>query len=125
MKLLKKGNCRLKKSVSALQKCNEGEDNDLSISSVDGSSHFQEAMEMLQESHPKTVLALKSSKSIGLDLRNVLLLDNQSTFYLCCNRKVCKLSKKGHACSQYDKQWWWTEDHGAIQDTWLQVLGLI
>ena len=87
MKLLEEDNRRLKKSVSALQKCNEGEDNDLSISSAKGSSHFQEAMEMLQESHPKIVLALKSSKSIGLDLSNVLLMDNQSTFDLCYNRK--------------------------------------
>jgi hypothetical protein len=68
--------------VSALQKCNEGEDNVLSISSAEGSSHFKKAMEMLQESHPNIVLALKSSKSIALDLRNVLLLDNQSTFNL-------------------------------------------
>jgi hypothetical protein len=63
----------LKKSVSALQKCNEGEDNDLSIPSAEWSSHFQEAMKMLQESHPKIALALKPSKSFGLDLRNVLL----------------------------------------------------
>ncbi len=40
---------------------------------------------MLQESPPKIALALKSSKSIGLDLRNVLQVDNQSTFNLCCN----------------------------------------
>jgi hypothetical protein len=94
MKSLEKDNCRLKKSVSALQKCNEGEDDDLSISSAKGSSHFQEAMEMLQESHPKIALALKSSKSIRLDLRNVLLLDNQSTFDLCCNRKFVNLVRK-------------------------------
>ncbi len=87
MKSLEKDNCRLKKSVSALQKWDESEDNDLSISSAKGSRHFQEAMEMLQESHPKIVLALKSSKSIGLDLSNVLLMDNQSTFDLCYNRK--------------------------------------
>jgi hypothetical protein len=94
MKLLQKDNCRLKKSVSALQKCDEGEDNNLSISSAKGSSHCQEAMEMLQESHLKIVLALKSNKSIGLDLRNVLLLDNQSTFGLCCNRKFVNLVRK-------------------------------
>jgi hypothetical protein len=94
MKLLEKDNDRLKKSVSALQKCNEGEDNDLSISSAKGSSHFQEAMAMLQESHPKNTLALKSSKSIGLDLRNTPLLDNQSTFDLCCNRKFVSLVRK-------------------------------
>jgi hypothetical protein len=79
--------------VSALQKCNEGEDNDSSISSAKGSSHFQGALEM-QESHPKIALALKSSESIGLDLRNILLLDNQSTFNLCCNRKFANLVRK-------------------------------
>jgi len=56
MKSLEKDNRRLKKSVS--QKCNEDEDS--SLSSVEGSSHFQDAMEMLEEHHPKVVLALKS-----------------------------------------------------------------
>jgi hypothetical protein len=98
MKPLEKDDCRLKKICEHNQKCHEGEDNDSSISSAEGSSHFQEAMEMLQESHPKIVLALKSSKSIGLDLRNVLLLDNQSTFNLCCNRKFVNLvTKNMHA----------------------------
>ncbi len=41
---------------------------------------------MLKEHHPKLVLALKSRKFTDLDLRNVLLLDNQSTFDLCCNK---------------------------------------
>ncbi len=84
MKPLEKDNRRLKKSVSALQKCDEDEDS--SLSSVEGSSHFQDAMEMLEEHHPKVVLALKSRKFTNLDLRNVLLLDNQSTFDLCCNK---------------------------------------
>ena len=54
---------------------------------MEGSSHFQDAMEiMLKEHHPKLVLALKSRKFTDLDLRNVLLLDNQSTFDLCCNK---------------------------------------
>ena len=60
---------------------------------MEGSSHFQDAMEMLEEHHPKVVLALKSSKFTNLDLRNLLLLDNQSTFDLCCNKmfasKIC------------------------------------
>jgi hypothetical protein len=87
MRSLEKDNKRLKKSVSALQKCNEDDDNDLSISMVEGSSHFQDALEMLEEHHPRIVLALKHRKFMELDLRNVLLLDNQSTFDLCCDKK--------------------------------------
>ncbi len=44
-------------------------------------------MEILEEHNPKIVSALKSRKFTDLDLRNVLLLDNQSTFDLCCNKK--------------------------------------
>ena len=47
MKALEKDNRRLKKSVSALQKCNEDDNNDSSLSSVEGSTHFQEAVETL------------------------------------------------------------------------------
>ncbi len=72
--------------ISALQKCDEDEDNGSLLSLVEGSSHFQDAMEMLDEHHPKVVLALKSRKFTNLDLKNVLLLDNQSTFDLCCNK---------------------------------------
>ncbi len=98
IKLLETDNCRLRKSVSTLQKCNEGDDNNLSISSAKGSSHFQEAMEMLQESHPKIALALKSSKSIELDLRNILLLDNQSTLdYVATGSFVSLVRKALHA----------------------------
>jgi hypothetical protein len=43
---------------------------------------------MLKEHHPRIVLALKHRKFMELDLRNVLLLDNQSTFDLCCNKKI-------------------------------------
>jgi hypothetical protein len=52
MKLLEKDNWRLKKSVSALQKCNEDDDNDSSVSTVEGSSHCQDAMEMLEKTSP-------------------------------------------------------------------------
>ncbi len=45
------------------------------------------AVEILSDSYPKIALALKLKKCMGLELRNVLLLDNQSTFDLCCNRK--------------------------------------
>jgi hypothetical protein len=75
----------------------------LSISSAKGSSHFQEAMKMLQESHPKIALALKSSKFIGLDLRNVLLSDNQSTFNLCCNKKCVGLVSVGRSRARISK----------------------
>ncbi len=52
MKALEKGNWRLKKSASALQKCNEDASNDSSLSSVEGSTHFQEAVEILSDSSP-------------------------------------------------------------------------
>jgi hypothetical protein len=86
MKSLEKDNHMLKKSVSALQKCEEDDDDDLSTSSTEGSSHFQKAIKFLEESYPEIAFALKSSKSLDLDLRCVLLLDYQSTFDLCCNR---------------------------------------
>ncbi len=53
MKSLKKDNCSLKKSISALQKCKEDDDNDSSISSTEGLSHFQKAIKFLEESYPK------------------------------------------------------------------------
>ena len=88
MKSLEKDNRRLKKSVGALQKCNEDDNDDSHISMVEGSSHFQNAMEMLEEHHPKIVLALKSSKFTSLDLRDVLLLDNQSTLIYVVTRRL-------------------------------------
>jgi hypothetical protein len=51
MRLLEKDNRRQKKSVIALQKCNKDDDYDLSISTVEGSSHFQDALKMLEEHH--------------------------------------------------------------------------
>ncbi len=94
VKSFEKDNHRLKKSVSALQKCNEDDDNNSSISLVKVSSHNQEAMKILMESNPKIVLALKSTKSIGLDLKNILLLDNQLTFDLCCKKEFISAVKK-------------------------------
>jgi hypothetical protein len=93
MKALEKDNRRIKKSVGALQKCDEDDEDDSSLSSIEGSTHFQEAVEILSNSHPKIALALKSKKSTGLDLRDNLLLDNQSTIDLCCNRKFTSLVK--------------------------------
>lgn len=84
---LQKENRKLKKSVMALQKRDSEDDDDSLSSAEEGSSHFQKGLDMLEGSHPKVVLALKERNSVGLDLRNVLLLDNQSTFDLCCNPK--------------------------------------
>jgi hypothetical protein len=86
MKLLEKDNWQLKKLVSTLQKCDEDDKDDSLLPTVEGSSHFQDAMEMLEEHHPKIVFALKSRKFTDLDLRNVLLLSNQLTFDPCCNK---------------------------------------
>jgi hypothetical protein len=86
MKSLEKDNHRLKKSVSELQKCKEDDDDDSSISSTEGLSRFQKAIEILEKSYPKIAPALILSKSLDLDLTCVLLLDNQSTFDLCSNR---------------------------------------
>ncbi len=98
MKSLEEDIWWLKKLVSALQKCDEDEDSSLSF--VEGSSHFQDAMEMLEEHHHKVVLALGSRKFTNLDLRNVLLLDNQSTFDLCCNKMFAsKIFKAENALS--------------------------
>ena len=59
---------------------------------------------MLQESHPTIALALKLSKLIGLDLRNILLLDNQLTFDLCSNRNFVSLVQKAlHALNKTGK----------------------
>ena len=86
VKSLEKSNRKLKKLVSALQKCEEDDDTNSSLSS-EGTSHFQKGVEILQNCSPKIVLALKSKKSKDLDLRNVLLLDNQLAFDLCCNKR--------------------------------------
>ncbi len=50
-------------------------------------------VEILKGAYLKIVLALKSRRFIGLDLKNVLLLDNQLTFDLCCNREFTFLVK--------------------------------
>jgi hypothetical protein len=93
IKSLEKDNCRSKK-FSALQKCKEDDGNDPSISSAEGLSHFQKTIKFLKESYPKIALALKSSKSLDLDLRCVLLLDNHSMFDLCCNRGFMSMIRK-------------------------------
>jgi hypothetical protein len=108
---LEKDNHRLKKFVGALQKCKENDVNDLSISSTEGLSHFQKAIKFLKKSYPKIALALKSSKSLDLDIKCVLLLDNQSKFDLCCNRGfVSRIRKASHALNM-------TSDGGGLKIT--------
>ena len=74
-------NKKLKKLVVIQQhKVEDGdESDDLSTSSVkEGSSHFQDALEMLKATHLKIVLAIKHDlvgSLTKLDLWNVLLLD--------------------------------------------------
>jgi len=52
---------------------------------MEGDTHFQYACAAIATTHPAEVMALKSHKARDLDLRSVWLLDNQSTFDLCCN----------------------------------------
>ena len=68
IKSLEKSNKKLWKSVSALQKCVEDSTNS-STSSSEGTNHFQVDSDLLEETNPKIVLALKSSKHDDLELR--------------------------------------------------------
>ncbi len=52
---------------------------------MEGDTHFQYAYAAIATTHHKVAMALKSHKARDLDLRSVWLLDNQSTFDLCCN----------------------------------------
>jgi hypothetical protein len=58
VKSSEKSNQKLKKSVSALQRCEEDDDTNSSLS-TEGTSHFQKSVEMLEEHNPKVVLAHK------------------------------------------------------------------
>ncbi len=68
-----------------LQAHQEDSNNNSSLFSEDGDVHFQYACAAIKATNPKVAMALKSHKARGLDLRSVWLLDNQSTFDLCCN----------------------------------------
>jgi hypothetical protein len=85
IKLLTKQVKSLKKLVSALQAHQEDSNDDSSQSSVEGDTHFQYVCAAIATSHPDVALALKPHKAQDLDLKSVWLLDNQSTFHLCCN----------------------------------------
>ncbi len=47
--------------------------------------HFQYACAAIKTTNMKVAMALKSHKARDLNSRSVWLLDNQSTFDLCCN----------------------------------------
>ncbi len=81
--------------VSALQSHQEDSD-DSSLSSVEGDTHFQYAFAAIATTNPKVAMALKSHIARDLDLRSVWLLDNQSTFDLCCRPQAAR-RKKGDA----------------------------
>ncbi len=77
-----------------LQAHQEDSNNDSSLSSEDGDVHFQYACVAIEATNPKVAMTLKSHKARDLDLRSVWLLDNQSTFDLCCN-----LNFAGKSCN--------------------------
>ena len=60
LKPLEKIDRKVKRSVSTLQKYDE--DEELTISPLEGTSHFQKNVDMLEEHNPKIVVALKSRK---------------------------------------------------------------
>ena len=98
MKSLEKDNRRLNKSVSTLQKCEEDDDDDSSISSAEGSSHFQKGIMTLEDSYPKIALALKSSSSCDLDLKKCSLVGQSIDVCLCCNKKfMSSIKNASHA----------------------------
>jgi hypothetical protein len=85
IKSLTKQVTTLKKLVSTLQAHQEDSDDESSLSTVERDMHFQYVCAAIATSHSEVALALKSHKARGLDLKSVWLLDNQSTFDLCCN----------------------------------------
>jgi hypothetical protein len=86
IKLLTKQVKTLKKRVSALQAHQEDSNDNSSLSSEEVDTHFQYACAAIATNHPEVALALlKSHKARDLDLKSMWLLDNQSTFDLCCN----------------------------------------
>jgi hypothetical protein len=75
----------LKQLVSTLQAHQEDSSNKPSLSFEDGDAHFQYACMAIKTTNSKLAMALKSHKAQDWDLSSVWLLDNQTTFNLCCN----------------------------------------
>jgi hypothetical protein len=85
IKSLTKNVKTLKNLVSALQAHQEDSNDNSSLSSADGDAHLQYVCAAIATTNPKVAMALNSHKAWDLNLRRVWLLDNQSTFDLCCN----------------------------------------
>jgi hypothetical protein len=68
-----------------LQAHQEDSNDDSSLSSEDGDAHFHLVCAAIATTNPKVAMALKFHKACDLDPKSVWLLDNQSTFDLCCN----------------------------------------
>ncbi len=61
----------LKKLISTLQAHQEDSNDDSSLSSVEGNTHFQYECAAIATSHPEVALTLKSHKARDLDLKSV------------------------------------------------------
>ncbi len=84
----------LKKLVSALQSHYKDREDNSSISSEEEDAHFQYTCAAIASTNLNVAMALKSPKAWDLDLRNVWLLDSQSTFDLCCNNDFAAKKRK-------------------------------
>ena len=109
IKALEKDNTKLKKSV-ALQQHKEEDDkesDDSSISTVEeGLIHFQDALEMLEATHPKIVLAQKHEslqRLNELDLRNVLLFGQPIDFRPMLQQEIHLKDTQGLACTSHEE----------------------
>jgi hypothetical protein len=89
MKKLEKGFKKMQKTLTQINdKIDEGNDSDLS----EEDSHFQYALAqvVLDKGFPKTAKVLKQSHKLlnGLEMREIILLDSQSTICVFCNKSL-------------------------------------
>jgi hypothetical protein len=115
----------LKKLVSALQAHQEDSNDDSSLSSEDGDAHFQYACAAIEATNPKVAMALQSLKGWDLDLRSVWLLDNQSTFDLCCNPDLAGKRRNAKQAMNNGEQWGWSVNFHGMYGSWIWFLGLV
>jgi hypothetical protein len=98
---LQKDNARLKQQLKLTKAAlvttiTEGNESDLSDDK--GSSNFVAAMAILQDDYPELykgiVMAHKSGAMEKLNLRNLILIDSQTTHNVFCNKKYVKNTRK-------------------------------